>query len=133
MDHKPPPVVRKIPFPTGTPDALPVVTRERAADLVSMPWTLARIEDNGRRPIIVSQRRHLHVGVTIEVTDQAVTIALLAEQSVSTGRAHTQARIHCAYSVILDQPLQGRELRHAAVTYEAHPVVKPSSRQEPPS
>jgi hypothetical protein len=131
VDKKPLPVVRATPFPTGTPNALPVVPRERSVDLVSMPWTLARIEDDGRRPIIVSQRRHLHpiVGVTVEATGQAVTIALLAEHLTSTAHAHTQARIHSAHSVILDRPLGDRELRHAAVTYQANPVARPPQHE----
>lgn len=120
MDKKPSPRLRVIPFPSGTPNALPVPAPERSADLVSMPWTLARTEDQGGRLIIVVQRRHLHpiVGVTVEETDEAVTVALLAERINSSARSHTLARVHSAHSVMLGQPLGERELRHAPVTYQ---------------
>jgi len=80
---------------------------------------MARTEDDGRRLVITSQRRHRHrlVGVTIDTTDDTVTVALLAEYIDGPPRARTLARVTQAFSVLLDEPLGDRELIHAPVTY----------------
>lgn len=85
-----------------------------------MPWHLARTEDDGRRLVITSQRRHRHrvVGVAVDATDDTVTVALLAEYiDGPPGRGRTLAKITAAFSVLLDEPIGDRELIHAPVTY----------------
>lgn len=119
-DNSARPGIKVTPFPPGTPAALPVVPSDRAASLISMSWHLARTEDDGRRLIITSQRRYWHrvVGVAVDATDDAVTVALLAEYiDGPRGRGRTVPRITGAFSVLLDEPIGERELIHAPVTY----------------
>lgn len=102
-------------FPPGTPNALPVVSPDRVAGLTSMPWTLARTEDDGCRVIVVSRRRHRYriVGVAVDTTEDTVTVALLAEHVASPPAYRTLAKVLQAFSVLLDEPLGDRSLVHA--------------------
>jgi hypothetical protein len=109
------PGIKVIRFPPGTPDVLPAVSPDQIANLTSMPWTLARTEDGGHRVIIVSRRRHRYriVGVAVDATEDAVTVALLAEHIEGPPRYRTLSKVLQAFSVLLKEPLGGRNLIHA--------------------
>jgi hypothetical protein len=110
-EHPREPNIRATPFPAGTPAALPVVPAGGDEGLVSVPWRLVRVEDEGRRIVAVYQRRHEYkvIGVHVEELVESVTLSLLAEYRKISG-SRTLPRVTVGFSVLLESPLGNREL-----------------------
>jgi hypothetical protein len=117
MERKPrkkSPDIHVTPFPLGTPPILPVIPSDEARDLVSVPWSLARVEDSEKRLVIVYRRRHEHkiIGVRVEDLDESVELTLLAEYTKVPG-SRTLSGVSMGFSVLLNSPLGARTLLHA--------------------